>query len=197
MRTLHTVAIAMLLFACAGPPDPERYRLTGSGTHWDTAGTDAVLEDLLPRYPAFFASVLDPNRTADPNLRALRDDLEREPPTRANYDALNAIAIGYFELNYRAQSQRGGSRYMGNSFRAAKLLAVPWRAYSEVESAALRNAIVDFFEDAAFGGKLEAIGTAGRLERVVASLAPKEPDAERRARIEQLVRRIRESAGPR
>ena len=172
------------------PPNLERYRLQASGTHWDEVGSDRVVESLLPVYPEFFDVVLDPAESREPDLRRLRDDLEREPVTRANYDALNSVAIGYFELNYRAQVERGGDRFFADSFRAAKLLAVPWRAYSEIEDPRLRDAILDFFEDAGTGEKLLARETAGRIEPIVASLEEKEPDPGRRERIARLRARI-------
>jgi len=171
-------------------PSPERYRLAHSGTHWDEAGRDRVVEDLLPRYPAYFDVILDPSDSREPDLREIRDDLERNDVDRRNFDALNAIAVGYFELNYRAQSDRGGSRYLSDSFRAAKLLAVPWRAYGEVEDPRVREAILDFFEDAATGEKLSARETAGRIRPIVAALEQKESDPERQRRIQLLLRRM-------
>ena len=194
--------VAVLCAACAGPasaPDPARYRLTDSGTHWDVVGTDRVLDDLLPRYPEFFEVVLDPSRSDEADLLTLRDDLEARPVTRRNYDALNAVAIGYFELNYRGEAARhdsssGGVGFLTSGFRAAHLLGVPWRAYGEIEDAALRDAILEFFEDAASGTKLATQRTVGRLEHIVASLLPKEDDPERSARIEALVRDIRSRA---
>jgi hypothetical protein len=174
------------------PPVPERYRLANSGTHWDEVGKDRVVEDLLPRFPTFFAVILNPADSREPDLREIRDDLERNPATRRNFDALNAVAIGYFELNYRAQNDRGGARDLSESLRATKLLAVPWRAYGEVTDPRVRDAILDFFEDAATGEKLSSRETAGRIEPIVAALARKEPDPERRRRIEALRRRIKE-----
>ncbi len=174
----------------AATPSPERYRLAHSGTHWDESGRDRVVEDLLPRYPEFFAVILDPSDSREPDLREIRDDLERDAADRRNFDALNAIAVGYFELNYRAQSDRGGSRYLSDSFRAAKLLAVPWRAYGEVDDPRVRDAILDFFEDAATGEKLSARETAGRIRPIVAALESKESDPERQRRIQILLRRM-------
>lgn len=171
-------------------PSHERYRLAHGGTHWDESGRDRIVEDLLPRYPEFFAVILDPSDTREPDLRELRDDLERDAADRRSFDALNAIAVGYFELNYRAQSDRGGSRYLADSFRAAKLLAVPWRAYGEVEDPRVRDAILDFFEDAATGEKLSARETAGRIRPIVAALESKESDLERQRRIQLLLRRM-------
>lgn len=180
---------ALLGPACAGPePDPMRYRLRDSGTHWDAVGGDRVLDDLRPRYPEFFAHLLDPARSDEANLRALRDDLEGRPVTRRNYDALNALAIAYFEINYRSEAQRGrGIGFVTQSYRAAKLAAVPWRAYGEVQAPGLRDAILDFFEDAARSEKLGARRTATRLTRIVASLRAKEDDPGRLQRIDALV----------
>jgi hypothetical protein len=193
-------AALLLGLACASDPgsdspaDPARYRLSASGERWDVAGSDRVLDDVQPRYPEFFAVILDPSRGDEPNLRELRDDLERSPVTRRNYDALNAVAIGYFELNARAERNRGGETYLVDSTRAAKLVAVPWRAYGEVRDPALRAAILDFFEDAASGEKLLSGRTAGRLTRVVASLEPKEEDPARQERIRVIVRRLSETS---
>ena len=117
----------------------------------------------------------------------VRDDLERTPVDRRNYDALNAIAIAYFELNYRTQSQRGeGLGYLSQSQRTTKILAVPWRAYSEVDDGALRDAILDFFEDAGSGEKLGSAATAPRLVPLVQSLERKESDPQRSARIRSI-----------
>ena len=177
-----------LLLACASPPDPNRYRLADSGAHWDVAGHDHVFDDLRPRYPAFFEVILDPGSVQMPDTRRVRDDLERTPVDRRNFDALNAVAIAYFEINFRAEQDRGTLAYLGLSQNAAKLLAVPWRAYGETEQAALRSAILDFFEDAARGDKLASAATAPRIARIVASLERKESDPARRARIADLSR---------
>lgn len=193
-------AAVLLAFACASEPspvapgDPARYRLSHSGTRWEVAGSDRVLEDIQPLYPEFFAVILDPRRGDEPNLREIRDDLERSPVTRRNYDALNAVALAYFELNARAERNRGGETYLAESTRAAHLVAVPWRAYGEVEDPALRAAILDFFEDVASGEKLLSDRTAGRLTRVVASLAEKEEDLERQERIRVIVERLKQAS---
>jgi hypothetical protein len=191
------LGLALAWLACAaGPSDPQRYRLAHSGAHWDQRGDDPVFASLKPSYPAFFDVILDPSRTQEPDLRPLRDDLERRPVDRRNFDALNAVAIGYFELNYRAASDPGGATYLADSFRAAKLLAIPWRAYGEIEDAALRDAIVMFFEDAGSGEKLGTAATASRLADVVASLEPKEPEAERRARLHRLSQSLKAQLPP-
>ncbi len=185
MRRFTCPALLGVLLACAAPTAPG-YRLTHSGEHWDQRGGDAVFEQVQPLYPQYFAVVLDPARTQEPDLRPIRRDIEHIPVDKRNFDALHAAAIGYYELNYRAESDPGGTTYFPDSFRAAKLLAVPWRAYSLVPDDRLRDAILAFFEDAGSGEKLATSGTAARLARIVASLAPKESDPARRARIEHL-----------
>ena len=195
-RALGLTALA-LLFACGQSADPLRYRLANSGSHWDVVGKDRVLEDLRPRYPDFFEVILDPERSDEPPVRQLRDALEQRPVDRRNFDALNALAIGYFEINHRSELSRGGTGmgFLTGGFRSAHLLAVPWRAYGEIEDPRLRDAILDFYEDAGTGGKLGASATAGRLVRIVESLAAKEPDAGRRQRIETLTARVRTLSG--
>ena len=162
----------------------------------ETVGNDRVLEDLRKRYPAFFEAVLDPSADPELELRPLRDDLELEPVDRHNYDALNAIAIAYFELNARAESDRGGSSYLTHSFRSAKLAAVPWRAYSEVQSGPLREAILDFFEDVARGQKQSSAATASRLVRTVSSLEKKESDPGRLRRIRSISETLQHLGSP-
>jgi hypothetical protein len=187
----HLQLAALLALGCASPPPagPERYRLSHSGTHWDVAGSDRILDDLAPRYPEFFELILDPARGGDPDLLELRDDLERKPVSRRNYDALNSIAIGYFEINSRGESQRDapGMSFMGQGFRAAKLVAVPWRAYGEISDVRLRDGILDFFEDVASGEKLATQRTRGRITGIVASLEKKETDPARLRRIRTMV----------
>lgn len=187
---------ALAAEAPAPPVDPLRYRLADSGTHWDVVGRDRVLEDLRARYPDFFEVVLDPGRSDEPPVLRLRDDLERQPVDRRNFDALNTIAIGYFELNYRSESSRDGDgfRFLSGAYRSAHLLAIPWRAYGEVDDPRLRDAILDFYEDAGTGSKLGAQATAGRLGDIVGSLAAKESDADRRRRIEDLAARLQTEA---
>jgi len=181
------------LVGCATPPTnggPEHYRLTESGEQWNVAGDDRVLEDLHRRYPEFLGHVLDPMQRGDFDLRSIRRDLEHVPVDRRNFDALNAIAISYFELNHRAEADPGGPGYFDDSFRAAKLLALPWKAYGLVDDPDLRDAILDFFEDAGTGGKLDTASTAPRLARIVESLESKETDAVRLARIRSLSDRL-------
>ena len=196
-RRAGTWFAAALVFACATGSDPLRYRLADSGGSWIDSGGDAVLADLEPRYPDYFRLVFDPKTSEDLDLRPLRDDLERAPVDRRNYDALNAIAIGYFELNARAEDLRGSSQsaYLGGSFRVAKLVAVPWRAYREIQNAALRDAILDFFADAARGEKPSSASTSSRVARIVASLAERESDPARQARIRAIASDL-ESGAP-
>jgi hypothetical protein len=118
--------------------------------------------------------------------------LEFAPVDRRNFDALHALAIAYYEYNYQAESDRGGDLYLANSMLTARIVAVPWRAYGEVHHAGLRDAMLDFFEDAASGEKLGSATTAPRLARIVGSLAKKEDDPARHARIERIAREIEE-----
>jgi hypothetical protein len=53
-----------------------------------------------------------------------------------------------------------------------------------------------FFEDAGSGEKLGTAATAPRLARVVASLEPKEPQAERRARLHRLAETLEAQLPP-
>ena len=172
--------------ACAAPPvDPMRYRLAGSGDHWDRVGDDAVVADLVPRYPDYFEVVLDPERTDEPPVAALRAHLEGRPVDRRNYDALNAVAIGYYEINWRGELARsqGSTEFISAGFRAAHLAAIPWRAYSEIDEPSLRDAILDFFADVGRGEKLGSARTRGRLAEIVADLERFEADPARRERI--------------
>lgn len=192
--------LLLFVFGCGSSGSsagPARYRLTDSGEQWHHSGSDAVQSDLEARYPAFFRHVLDPNQRGDLDIRPLRRDLEHRPVDRRNFDALNAVAVSYFELNHRAQADPGGPGYFDDSFRAAKLLALPWKAYGLVDDPSLRDAIIDFFEDAGTGTKLDAATTAPRLARIVESLAAKEDDPGRLERIEALTRRLDEPpSGP-
>lgn len=189
MRVAPSLVLLAVL-ACASASNPLRYRLADTGDHWADAEGGSALADARARYPAYFEVILDPSAWGDPDVSAVRLDLEHAPVDRRNYDALHAVAIGYYELNYRAEDDRGGERYLRDSFRATHLLAVPWRAYGEIEDAALRDAILDFFEDAASGEKLGTAATAPRLARIVGSLEKKEPNPDRAARIRGLAASI-------
>ncbi len=186
------VFLATLVLGCvsaewpAGDPGPLRYRLAHSGDHWDVVGDDRVLEDLEPRYPAFFELILDPNRFEEPDLRPLRADLERVPVDRRNFDALNAIAIGYFEINFRGEAMRGQLSFMSQGYRAAKLVSVPWRAFQGMSDETLRDATVDFFADAVSGEKLGTQMTRGRLLPILESLERKEEEPTRKSRLHDL-----------
>jgi len=193
MRALAVATLGLFL-ACSTGADPMHYRLAHSGADWTASGDDPVLRDLKPRYPAFFAIVFDVSEEpGELNLLPLRDDLERQPVDRRNYDALNAVAIGYFELNAQAESLRGtgDAEYLGGSMRVAKLVAVPWRAYREIDDAALRDAILDFFADAASGDKPASKRTSTRLGAIVDSLEPRENDPARKARIRRISAQLR------
>ncbi len=187
-------ALLTSALACGGLHDLARYRLSGSGSDWTVAGDDHVLDDLQPRYPDFFARVFDED-IHELDLQRLRDDLEHQPVDRRNFDALNALAIAYFEVNARAESNPDGLGYLSNSFQSAKLAGVPWSAYGRVDDARLRDAILDFFEDIASGGKLRSDATAARLIRTVASLKRKEENEQRLQRIQTIVEAL-ESRAP-
>jgi hypothetical protein len=192
LRVPACLVCVALLLACSGP---QRYRLAESGAEWRRSGSDEVLADLQPRYPDFFAVVLDPSRTRDLDILKVREDLE-EGVGRAPFDALNAVAVAYFELNSRAQrglvDETGGQHYFADSFRATKLLSIPWRAYADIDDARLRDAILDFYEDIARGEKRDAAASAPRITRTVVSLEKKETDPTRLARIHGLAARLRE-----
>ena len=195
LRGLATAAA--LLVACASPTPsagPERYRLQASGPEWRENGNDAVFADVQTRYPDFFDAILDPSMIDDEPPRSdLVEDLERHPPDRASYDALNAVAIAYYEMNWRGELAReaGEMDFLAAGFASAKLAGIPWRAYGEIEDPALRGAILDFFEDVVTGEKRGSRRTRGRLERIVADLREKEPDAALGARIDRLLVRYR------
>ena len=200
MRTASAIALALATaytLACASGPDASRYRLEQSEGRWTSASDHPVLDDLQPRYPDYFSVLLEREPARELDLRPLRDDLERRPVDRRNYDALNAVAIGYFEMNARAERLRGSgdSSYLGGSFQVAKLVGVPWRAYREIEEPALRDAILDFFADAASGRKPASAGTASRLGSIVQSLEQRENDPERLARIRGIYGRLAVQAG--
>lgn len=186
--------LALLIAGVTACVSPEHYRLSNSGAEWRTSGRDSVLLDLEPRYPDFFAVVLDASQTQDLDILQVREDLE-EGTGRAPYDALNAVAVAYFELNSRAQrsleDDTDGAHYFADSFRATKLLSIPWRAYADIEDPALRDAILDFYEDIARGGKRDAATTAPRITRTVESLEKKETDPIRRDRIRALAEELR------
>jgi len=175
------------------------YRLVGSGLTWERNGDDQVLADVSKRYPDFFAVVLDPKKTHEPDIRRIRADLEREGRGRERFDALNAVAVAYFELNGRAQAglEDDASTYLSDSFRATKLLSIPWRAYRDIDDPALRDAILDFYEDIVRGEKKHADETAPRILRLVDSLERKESDAARIERIRALTARLEALQEPR
>ncbi len=173
-------------------PDGRGYRLVDSGSHWEVANGRHLLHDLKQRYPDYFELIFDPVTNRVPELKDLRSDLERNPTDRSSFDALNAIAIGFFEISYRAEAQKGsGLHYMGQSFRAARVASVLWRAYGETRDNRLRDAIIDFFEDAANGQKLGARTTARTLAQMVTSIQRQEKDPVRAARLRRASHSLR------
>jgi hypothetical protein len=187
MRPHTLFALCLLLcMGCATPSDPMSYRLGDTGEIWSDGEGSLVLVEVRALYPEFFDEVLDPTLVREPDMRPLRRDIEHAPVDRRNFDALHALAIAYYEYNYQAESNRGGDLYLANSMLTARIVAVPWRAYGEVHHAGLRDAMLDFFEDAASGQKLGSASTAPRLARIVGSLAKKEDDPVRHARIERI-----------
>ena len=163
-RALLILSLAAAIAACATrtqPVDPLRYRLAGGAGEaddgWDPRGDRPPPGDLALLYPEFFEAVWDPRSAGDPNLLPVRDDLERAPVDRRNYDALNAVAAGYFQTLYLQDAARADESadliFLTLGFRSAKLVAVPWRAYMEISDAQLRDAIVDFFADPTSGRK--------------------------------------------
>lgn len=171
-----------MALACAAPPARPGYRAPHLGA--------AAADDLRTRYREFFAGLEAPDSQRELDLAELRRNLEQEPVGASNYDALNAIAIGYFALNARAEADRGGPNYLSDSYAAAKLVAVPWRAYGIVSEPALRDAILDFFEDVASGRERYSVATASRMAPIVRSLEAKEADPERSARIRAIAARL-------
>jgi cellulose biosynthesis protein BcsQ len=172
------------------------YVLAGSGAHWEVSDGKRVLAELRARYRDFFELILDPVSNRVPDLKALSADLERHPVDRRNFDAVNAIAIGFFEISYRAEAQKGsGLHYMGQSFRAARVASVLWRAYGESRDDRLRDAIIDFFEDAASGQKVGSCTTARTLAQMVASIQRREHDPVRSARLKRAAHALRRGRG--
>jgi hypothetical protein len=149
-------------------------------------------EQARSEYPEVFRAVDDPDRTGELDERGLRRDLGRTPVDDRNYRALYAVAVAFFELHERAESDRGGELYFAYSFQATKVMAIPWGLYGEIPEPALRSVILDFYEDVLFGEKPGLEAVRGRYTRIVADLARKETDPELRARIARLVARARE-----
>ena len=196
-QSVRVCLTTLLIGACASEPETHRYRFLDTGPGWSSGKYDPVIAELRPRYPGYFKIVLDPASVVDPDLRPLRRDLEKHPVDRENFDALNAVAIGYFEMNARigADSENGaaGGTYFADSFRTAQLIAVPSRAYGEILNPQLRDAILDFFEDIAAGQKPGTRVAGTRLARTLASLELQETDPERKARIRQIAAQLRNS----
>jgi cellulose biosynthesis protein BcsQ len=179
-----------------GAPESLGYRLAVRGVQLQEDG-QRILHQLKTRYRDFFAMILDPVTNCVPDMKELQTDLERYPVDQRNFDAVNAIALGFFEISYRAEAQKGsGMHYMGQSFRAARVAAVLWRAYGEVRDERLRDAIIDFFEDAARGEKLGARTTARTLAQMVASIERQELDPARAARLQRASLALRRGGEP-
>jgi hypothetical protein len=176
------ILLAILACACAQSAAP-RYAV---GPEWRQMDAG-----MLERYPAFFEVIFDDRDTREPDLRPLRRDLEHLPVDGRNYEALRAVAIGYFELNFRAETRKDDGLYLGNSFRAAHLAAVPWKAYGQVDDPGLRDAILDFFADVGSGEKAGTGHTAYRLAGIVESLEKKEDDPGRADRIQRIAAELR------
>ena len=181
---------------CVTDSEFERYRLGDAGPGWSGGHQDPLTQELLARYPAYFAVILDPSSIVDPDLRPLERDLIQNPVGRDNYDALNAVAIGYFAINARTLSDLSGpgfgGTYFADSFRTAQLIAVPGHAYGEISDPELRNAVLDFFEDIAAGQKRGSRATRPGLAVTVADLETKESDPARRERIRGIAERLRD-----
>jgi len=179
-----------------GAPEGQGYRLAARGVQLQEDG-QRLLDQLKTRYRDFFAMILDPVTSCVPDMKDLQADLERHPADPRSFDAVNAIALGFFEISYRAEAQKGsGMHYMGQSFRAARVAAVLWRAYAEVRDERLRNAIIDFFEDAARGEKLGARTTSRTLAQMVASIERQETDPARAARLQRASHALRRGGEP-
>jgi hypothetical protein len=179
----------------AAEPDPMGYRFAAVRRPIETDEAKRLSE----QYPEFFAVLATDYASEDADVRVVRADLVRDPSNLRSYDALNATAVVFFELHARAERSRGESSatgaFLGTSFRATKVMAVPWRAYADVGDAQLRCAIVDFFEDLLLGRKPGMRASRGRFTATVQSLLRWETDPEIRARIESLVARA-SASGP-
>lgn len=144
---------------------------------------------LSGKYLEFFEVLTAGYATEDADVRVVRADLVREPTDPSSYDALNAIAVVFFELHRHAERARGGggSVFLRANFRATKVMAVAWRAYGEVDDPRLRSSILDFYEDMLLGDKPGLRAVRGRFTPTVESLLKWETEPELRARIEGLV----------
>ncbi len=144
---------------------------------------------LSAKYPEFFEVLMAGYASEDADARVVRADLVREPTDASSYDALNAVAVVFFELHRRSERARGGgaSEFLRANFRATKVMAVAWRAYGEVDDPRLRSAILDFYEDMLLGNKPGLRAVRGRFTPTVESLLKWETQPELRARIEGLV----------
>ena len=116
---------------------------------------------------------------------------------RRNFDALNAVAIAYFELNYRAEAAACRVEAASSSSSGLSRAPICSRCRGartgrlEATPCAMRPR---FLRRRRHRDKLSTARTIGRLEAIVGSLSTKEPDPRRATRIRELVARIRESA---
>ena len=113
--------------------------------------------------------------------------LEGPEVDRRNFDALNAIAVGYFELNFRAESDRGGDLYFADSPRRQPPRDTVARLRGR--SDALRDAILDFSRTPR-PATAEARDTAGRIVPIIQSLV-RRGGSSAAGRIGKLVERVR------
>ena len=152
-----------------------------------SAGISAVYQDETPKLLGFAKSVFQRNESAATELSFITDVGELLYTELSGsvfaLDGKNLVVAVVRDITERKELE---TKFLQSSQRSAKLAAVAWRAYSEIELAALRDAILDFFEDAGSGEKLASAATAARLVRIVASLEGKEEDPARRARIREL-----------
>ena len=205
---MRLLALALLLLACtqALPPGAGPGAV-GSGSGGEPVPGYRLREARRPlrsaearrlreRYPQLFESLTTSHEGADADVRVPRADLLREPADARSYDAMNALAVVFFELHRRAERERhtGSGRFLTANLRATQVLAVSWRAYRDIEVRALRSAILDFYEDVLLGRKAGLEAARGRFVPMVASFAEHEPDPALRARIDALVERGRRPA---
>ena len=160
-----------------------RYRL-GDGT--PNSDDETLFGELEPRYREFFVAALDPAGRCEPVHETLRADLEREPVDRRCFDSLNALALAYFRMHaarLNPESRLGSLRL---SLRSAKVCAELPGVYDKTADSRLRDAILDFFEDAARRERTSPRTASRRLAPLVESLGREESDPARIARIRSL-----------
>ncbi len=160
-----------------------RYRL-GDGAF--DSDDETLFRELEPRYREFFVAALDTSGRHEPALGTLRADLERDPVDRRCFDSLNALALAYFRMHaarLKPASRLGSLRL---SLRSAKVCTELPGVYDKTADPRLRDAILDFFEDAARRERTRPRTTPQRLAPLVESLGHGESDQQRIARIRSL-----------